>query len=67
MWWVCPQGHRWQAAVSSRTVGGTGCPVCEGRQVIPGVNDFASRCPDLAAQWHPTQNLPLTPETVAAN
>lgn len=67
VWWCCDQGHRWQASVLSRTVGGTGCPVCEGKQVIPGVNDFASLHPDLAAQWHPTKNLPLTPETVAVS
>ena len=28
MWWVCEKAHEWQATVSSRTYGGTGCPVC---------------------------------------
>lgn len=67
VWWRCDQGHRWQASVLSRTVGGTGCPVCEGKQVIPGVNDFASLYPLLAAQWHPTRNLPSRPDQIVPN
>ena len=31
VWWRCSKGHSWQAAVSSRTGGGTGCPICAGR------------------------------------
>lgn len=29
-----------------------------------GFNDLASVCPEIAAQWHPTRNTPLTPENV---
>ena len=54
-WWVCDQGHRWQAAVQSRTAPNNQCPVCAGKQVLAGFNDLASRYPDLAAQWHPTK------------
>jgi len=28
VWWKCPSGHEWQAAVYSRTSGGHGCAVC---------------------------------------
>ena len=42
VWWICDQGHEWQADVSSRNHG-TGCPVCAGKKVIPGENDFASQ------------------------
>ena len=66
-WWRCKAGHEWQASVTSRTSGGSGCPVCAGRLVLPGVNDFASAFPALAAQWHPTKNNGLRPEQVAAN
>ena len=66
-WWRCEAGHEWQASVTSRTSGGSGCPVCAGRLVLPGVNDFASAFPALAAQWHPTKNNSLRPEQVAAN
>ena len=40
VWWICDQGHEWQADVSSRNHG-TGCPVCAGKKVISGENDFA--------------------------
>ena len=31
--------------------GCTGCPVCAGRKVVPGINDLASQCPNAAAMW----------------
>ena len=65
-WWQCEKGHRWQAPVKSRT-SGRGCPYCSTRRLQPGVNDFATRFPDIAAQWHPTKNNGLRPEQVAAN
>lgn len=67
VWWRCDLGHSWQSSVMSRTAMDTGCPVCAGKQVVPGENDLASFRPDLARQWHPTKNLPLTPETITAN
>lgn len=64
VWWQCAQGHQWQATVASRACNGSGCPVCAGKQVCPGENDLASVYPNLAAQWHPTKNAPLTPSAV---
>ena len=55
VWWICDKGHGWEATIESRTRG-AGCPVCAGQVVIPGVNDFASAFPEIAAQWHPTKN-----------
>ncbi len=63
VWWICEHGHEWQADVSSRNHG-TGCPVCAGKKVIPGENDFASQYPELARQWHPTKNGSLRPDQV---
>lgn len=54
VWWRCEYGHEWLASVSSRTRG-SGCPVCVGKTIIPGENDFASQYPEIAAQWHPTK------------
>ena len=65
VWWRCEKGHEWQALVYSR-VAGRGCPVCGGKVIIPGENDLASAFPKIAAQWHPTRNGKLTPETVTA-
>lgn len=31
--------------------GRTGCPVCAGKTVVPGINDLASQCPEAAAMW----------------
>lgn len=64
VWWQCAKGHRWQVTVNNRTFGRTDCPYCSGRAAWPGENDLASRFPELAREWHPTKNLPLTPERV---
>ncbi len=63
VWWRCEHGHEWRATVASRT-GGSGCPYCAGKAVIAGENDLATSYPELAAQWHTTNNLPLTPTAV---
>lgn len=65
VWWVCGKGHEWQASIASRTSGGTGCPVCAGRKILPGENDLASLFPEVAAQWHPTRNGSLTPMQIS--
>ncbi len=63
VWWRCDRGHSWQAVVFSRAEG-TGCPYCTGKRVLPGFNDLATLCPDIAAEWHPTLNGALTPSSV---
>ncbi len=65
-WWRCEKGHEWQAEVKSRSMGGTDCPYCANRQIVPGENDLAATHPDLARQWHPTKNGTLTPRDVLA-
>ena len=62
-WWRCGKGHSWRAVVKSR-VSGCGCPVCAGRQLLPGENDLATLFPELAAQWDPDRNGSLTPRDV---
>ena len=66
VWWRCPRGHAYQAAVSARTYRGTGCPYCAGKKVLSGFNDLAALHPRIAAQWHPVLNGALTPEMVTA-
>ena len=66
VWWKCRVcGHEWPTSIQNRTSNKTGCPVCSGHTIIPGVNDFQTKCPTLAAEWHPTKNLPLTPDTAS--
>ena len=66
IWWRCPKGHSWRAAVYSRTTLGTGCPVCTGRQALAGENDLATLYPDIAAQWDGMKNGALRPNNVTA-
>lgn len=66
VWWRCPKGHSWRAAVYSRTTLGTGCPVCTGRQALAGENDLATLYPDIAAQWDEEKNGVLHPNNVTA-
>lgn len=63
LWWRCAHGHRWQAAVYTRSAG-SGCPYCKGKAVLTGENDIASRHPALAVQWDMEKNAPLTPADV---
>ncbi len=62
VWWQCEKDerHEWEAPINSRN-GGAGCPICSGYKIIVGINDFATLRPDLAAQWHPTENGDLKP------
>jgi hypothetical protein len=67
VWWKCPVGpdHEWEAPLERRTRVGTGCPYCSGQRVSVS-NALASLRPDIAAQWHPTQNGALTPDQIVA-
>ena len=40
-----------------------GCPYLSGQKVWSGYNDLASCYPDIAAEWHPTENR----KKIAAN
>lgn len=63
-WWLCPQGHSFEARVHKRAIG-QGCPYCSGRRVLVGLNDLATVDPAIAAEWHPSKNA-VGPETVTA-
>ena len=60
VWWICPEGHEWEAVISSRT-NGRGCPFCAGKRLIEGKNDLATLFPDLAKEWCSELNLGLSP------
>jgi len=54
----------WEAKVNNRTLLGEGCPFIGNDKVWVGYNDFETRFPVIAAQWHPTKNKGLTPKDV---
>ncbi len=61
-YWRCAHGHRWQAALTSRTGERTKCPYCTGRLPVPGENDLATLFPQLAAEWDAEKNTTHSPE-----
>lgn len=65
VWWRCSRGHEWQAVICDRSVG-NGCPVCSGK-IVHNDNCLATINPTLAAEWHPTNNHPLTPNDLTPN
>lgn len=56
--WKCGIGHKWSASVSNRSLRGDKCPICSGKEVLPGFNDLATLAPEIAKEsdgWDPTQ------------
>ena len=66
VWWICPRGHEYQAAVKARVMSKSGCPYCSWRKVLAGYNDLATVYPKIAAEWDYELNGTLTPEMVTA-
>lgn len=60
-WWICSKGHSYEMAINHKCIRKSGCPVCSGHKTVPGVNDFATVYPDIAAEWHPTKNGDKSP------
>ena len=63
VWWQCEEGHEWQAIIVSRR-NNRGCAVCSNKKVLIGHNDFATAFPELAKEWHPTENGDVKPTDV---
>lgn len=77
VWWkhsdpncVDPEGYEWEAncktVSESNRNGSQYCPACNGTGVVVDHNDLATTHPELAADWHPTKNGDLTPQSVKA-
>lgn len=64
VWWMCKNGHEWEAEVRTRTYRNYGCPYCSGRYAIRGKTDLASQNPGLAKEWDMEKNGGLTPDMV---
>ncbi len=65
VWWKCSKcGCSWQARVCSRTIGGTGCPVCSKEQqqksykktLIEKRGSLAEKYPKIANEWDGDEN-----------
>ena len=55
VWWKCKKNHEWQAVIHTR-VNGVGCPYCNRKKAIKGVNDFATLYPSLLTEWDYIKN-----------
>jgi hypothetical protein len=71
VWWRCLKCQReWQARVFKRGRQGRGCRECgvarrAALQAKPAPGEsLADLMPEVAAEWHPTLNAPLTPADV---
>ena len=63
-YWKCHIcGYEWRAKISNR-FHGRGCPSCGNKVLVKGKNDFATRFPELAKEWHPTKNNDLKPSDI---
>lgn len=66
VWWRCVKGHSWQATIANRTrVWESRCPYCSNRK-LGDDNSLAQLRPDIAEDWHPEKNAPITPHDVMA-
>ncbi len=74
IWWLCSEcGFEWKTSVSNRAGKGTGCPECKLKSGIISRDtkyvlkngSLAEAEPDIVKEWHPTKNIPLTPNDVA--
>jgi|APSaa5957512535_1039671.scaffolds.fasta_scaffold10250_2 hypothetical protein len=57
VWWLCKNGHEWEATIHSRSRRELGCPHCR-NFYKPKISETH---PEIAKQWHPTKNGNLTP------
>ena len=67
-WWQCSKNkeHIYDSRVADRTRKDgkrTGCPYC-GKSKLSPEKSLATLSPDIAKEWHPTLNAPLTPKDV---
>ena len=74
VFWKCSNGHEWSAAVHNRFNNGSGCPTCatiaraiaRREATIKAQGSLKDRYPEIASEWHPTQNGDLSPELFAS-
>ena len=64
VWWICKNGHEWQATIARRNQG-NGCPYCSGRYRVKGENDLFTTNPTLANEWNYEKNSELRPIDVS--
>ena len=64
VWWLCPNGHSYEAKPSARCSGGLQCPFCSGLLPIVGENDLATLFPDIAREFIGLESGTHTPTSL---
>ena len=57
VWWICVQGHEWEATIYSRNRG-SGCPSCH-KPTLADNNELLISNTELVKEWHLTKNSGL--------
>ena len=65
IWWICSNGHEWEATVNNRK-NGNSCPYCSNRKVLIGYNDLETTNPEISEEWNYKKNIDFTPKDVTA-
>ena len=65
VWWICPEGHSYNATVSNRQYG-KNCPYCAGKYPILGETDLVTTHPDIIVEWDWDKNGNKKPENYTA-
>ena len=55
VWWICSRGHEYESYINHRN-NGTGCPICNCKLIIKGINDLETLNPNLARYWDNKKN-----------
>lgn len=63
VWWVCENGHEWDAKIGNRTSLNRGCPFCSGQRVHED-NCLGTKNIALSEEWNHRLNGGLTPYDV---
>ncbi|WP_369345459.1 zinc-ribbon domain-containing protein [Demequina globuliformis] len=62
---ICDAGHHSPATVIN-LVSASGCRLCHRERPYCGAQSVARAAPNLLRWWHPTRNLPVTPQSASA-
>ena len=65
VYWIGKCGHSYKQMIANH-VNGHGCPICSNKTVLAGVNDLATKYPEIAKEWDYEKNN-LTPSQVLAH
>ncbi len=66
LWWRCPKkGHLFDSTLRELFTRRQICPICSGRRIVPGVNDFQTLFPAKAEEFSLALNGGVMPDTLS--